>query len=194
MNQLKNGEITGVVIAELVWTFILGTFWLAAAANQTGASLLTCGGLDIIGSIGTSAGSIPDFGGPLGGTGLELGDMGGYPDIGTTGSVDLNEVIRSYKFLCQQYDAVEAFSWLNWFILWAWMLSLLCLAIVGYNRGNKAVFRGSVGSTDFLATNVGSWQSEKSESEPPQYSNACPPKHQFAPQFSHEAVQPGAAS
>jgi len=55
--------------------------------------------------------------------------------------------------LCHQFQAIEAFSFLNWLILWGWTGLLLVCAIIAMTRGNKGVWMQPAGQTDFFARN-----------------------------------------
>jgi hypothetical protein len=41
---------------------------------------------------------------------------------------------------CSQYQAFQAFSWLNWLILFFYWIALLVMALVAHSRGNKRAF------------------------------------------------------
>jgi len=58
--------------------------------------------------------------------GISLGDCSLY-----------NSVSASY---CSQYEAFQAFSWLNWLILFFYWATLLILALVAQSRGNNRAF------------------------------------------------------
>jgi len=99
--------------------------------------------------------------------------------------------------LCHQLQAMQAFSWLNWLLLWGWTFILLIFSIIAMTRGNP-VWTSPAGETDFFARN--------DSKIPPavQYQNtggAYPPtqqQQQFAPQFTgqtqygtpHQTTQP----
>ncbi|KLO10164.1 hypothetical protein SCHPADRAFT_999763 [Schizopora paradoxa] len=52
--------------------------------------------------------------------------------------------------LCRSYQAIEAFSWLNWIILMGYVIALLVFAILASTRGNS-VWMSSVRKADFSA-------------------------------------------
>ena len=41
---------------------------------------------------------------------------------------------------CSQYEAFQAFSWLNWLVLFFYWVTLLIMALVAQSRGNKRAF------------------------------------------------------
>ena len=54
---------------------------------------------------------------------------------------------------CSQYEAFQAFSWLNWLILFSYWVTLLIIALVAQSRGNKRAFL--VPSTELTSTMPG---------------------------------------
>jgi len=58
--------------------------------------------------------------------------------------------------LCRQYQALQAFSWLNWLILFFWFWFLLVAALIAMTRrGNKGVWSGSAKDIFSGANNKG---------------------------------------
>jgi len=51
---------------------------------------------------------------------------------------------------CSQYEAFQAFSWLNWLILFSYWVTLLIMALIAQSRGNKRAFM--VPSTELTST------------------------------------------
>ncbi|KAK0490533.1 hypothetical protein IW261DRAFT_1546945 [Armillaria novae-zelandiae] len=52
---------------------------------------------------------------------------------------------------CKEFNAVEAFGFLNWLILMGYTITLVVFAIIAANRGNSAVWTSSTTTTDFFA-------------------------------------------
>ncbi|GAB1524930.1 membrane-associating domain protein [Rhizoctonia solani] len=81
--------------------------------------------------------------------------------------------------ICRQYQAIQAFSWLNWLILFAYIVLVIALAIKGMNKGQSvwtmeisdlsAAVSGS-GSTSATSNHVGKVvQDQPSHYQQPQY-------------------------
>ncbi|KAI5124883.1 hypothetical protein M0805_007313 [Coniferiporia weirii] len=69
-------------------------------------------------------------------------------------SVNCNLVSGESESLCRDYQAIEAFSFLNWIFLMGYFGTLLVVALRAHSRGNN-VWRGSVRETDFSAGATG---------------------------------------
>jgi len=59
---------------------------------------------------------------------------------------------------CHEAQAIIAFGWLNFFILFAWAIMLLVLTITSHTRGNTGVWTQPVTGTDFFARKEGMGQ------------------------------------
>jgi len=121
---LKKGTALSLVFVELIWTALLGIFWLASAADTT--------------TWGWFWGSC-DFAGD---DDIAVGDVG--DGTGTLETVNFSSI-------CHQYQALQAFSWLNWLILWGWLGVVFVLSIISLSRGNKRVFLSPTTETDYFA-------------------------------------------
>jgi len=53
--------------------------------------------------------------------------------------------------ICREVQAIAAFSWLNFFIIGAWLVFLIVAASISHNRGNDRVWLGPVPGTEFFA-------------------------------------------
>ncbi|KAH8113296.1 hypothetical protein DFH11DRAFT_331604 [Phellopilus nigrolimitatus] len=53
--------------------------------------------------------------------------------------------------LCRTYQAIEAFSFINWILLLVYFITLLVLALVAHSRGSTGVWRETVRERDFLS-------------------------------------------
>ncbi|SJL01476.1 uncharacterized protein ARMOST_04798 [Armillaria ostoyae] len=60
----------------------------------------------------------------------------------------INDVINQ---ACKEFNAVEAFGFLNWLILLGYTITLIVFAIIAVNRGNSGVWTSSTTATDFFA-------------------------------------------
>jgi hypothetical protein len=58
----------------------------------------------------------------------------------------------SIASLCRQYSAVQAFLWLGWLIIKAYIILLLILAILAVTRGHKRVWLGPASDLSFSPT------------------------------------------
>ncbi|KAK0206067.1 hypothetical protein DFS33DRAFT_1312058 [Desarmillaria ectypa] len=56
---------------------------------------------------------------------------------------------------CKEFNAIEAFDFLNWLILIGYTITLIVFAIIAVNRGNRGVWTSSTTATDFFASGVG---------------------------------------
>ncbi|KAH7105601.1 hypothetical protein BKA62DRAFT_690272 [Auriculariales sp. MPI-PUGE-AT-0066] len=87
---------------------------------------------------------------------------------------------------CHQFKAMEAFSWLNWLLLWGWTLALLVFSIIALTRGNKSVFTSPAGQTDYFA------RSSQPMVPPVQYqptgASYPPMQQQFSPQYAQQPM------
>jgi len=52
--------------------------------------------------------------------------------------------------ICHQFQAIQAFSWLIFIILFGWLITLVIGAIVSHNRGNTGVWTSPVSDTAFF--------------------------------------------
>jgi len=65
--------------------------------------------------------------------------LGGFT-IGDCGSIDGFQIDPASASYCRQYQALQAFSWLTWLILFFYWVALLVFALVALARGNKNAF------------------------------------------------------
>ncbi|KAH7096930.1 hypothetical protein BKA62DRAFT_643902 [Auriculariales sp. MPI-PUGE-AT-0066] len=173
VNRLRNGAVTGMVAVELLWTGILGLFWLSAAGAQSTSLLIS--------SLSSCSFSNYDYG---------LGDLGlSDSDLDSLGLGSYKNAMKGAESICHQFKAVQAFSWLNWLLLWGWMVSLLILSIVAYTRGNRSVFTAPAGDTDFFARDDTNKPAVYAQTQYPQ--TTYPPAQQFSPAYGQTpAAQP----
>jgi len=73
--------------------------------------------------------------------------------------------LPSIASLCRQYSAVQAFSWLTWLIIKAYIILLLILAILAMTRGHKRVWLSQASDLSFSPT-------RESKIPPSNYGNA----------------------
>ncbi|CAE6458419.1 unnamed protein product [Rhizoctonia solani] len=107
-----------------------------------------------------------------------------------TAGITLNCDFAAYSELesvCRQYQAIQAFSWLNWLILFAYIVLVLIFAVKAMNKGQSVwtmeiTDLGSTGSspgTDgstIAASNYTSKTPQPSHYQQPQY-NQSPQQH-----------------
>ncbi|KAK0467847.1 uncharacterized protein EV420DRAFT_1501589 [Desarmillaria tabescens] len=58
---------------------------------------------------------------------------------------------------CKEFNAIEAFGFLNWLILLGYTITLIVFAIIAANRGNNGVWTSSSTATDFFARGPGAY-------------------------------------
>ncbi|EJD53646.1 hypothetical protein AURDEDRAFT_52382 [Auricularia subglabra TFB-10046 SS5] len=90
--------------------------------------------------------------------------------------------------ICRQFQAMQAFSWLNWIILWGWTFLLVVVAAIALSRGNRGVWTAPAGQTDFFARGEGSSiPPVQQQSTGATYNPTYPPQQQA---FVQPGVQP----
>lgn len=99
--------------------------------------------------------------------------------------------------ICHQFQAMEAFSWLNWLILWGWTFVLLVFSVIALSRGNRSVWTAPAGQTDFFARGNGTQvppvkHEYDGSTYPPQPQYGAQPQH-VQPQYTGQPAQPGVA-
>jgi hypothetical protein len=67
--------------------------------------------------------------------------------------------------ICQQYQAVQAFAWLSWLIIFAWFVTLLAFSCIAHTRGNTRVWYTDSTEIPFANGAMG----EKNNNMAPQY-------------------------
>ncbi|KAK0242260.1 hypothetical protein EDD85DRAFT_810606 [Armillaria nabsnona] len=82
---------------------------------------------------------------------------------------------------CKEFNAVQAFGFLNWLILLGYTITLIVFAIVAANRGNSGVWTSSTTTTDFFARGAYSGASTVAP-EKLNYAPAQPSVVQYPPQ------------
>ncbi|KDQ08826.1 hypothetical protein BOTBODRAFT_555195 [Botryobasidium botryosum FD-172 SS1] len=83
-----------------------------------------------------------------------------------------------YESACHQYQAIQAFSWLAWLLMFGYFITLLTLAVIQHaSKGNTRIWFSSVPDSDFFA--------------PAQPSAMQPQQQAFAPQQQPMAAQHG---
>lgn len=93
--------------------------------------------------------------------------------------------------ICRQFQAMQAFSWLNWILLWGWTFLLVVVAAIALSRGNRGVWTGPAGQTDFFARGEGSSiPPVQQQSTGATYNATYPPQQQQQAAFPQPGVQP----
>jgi len=73
---------------------------------------------------------------------------------------DCSVWVPSLASLCRQYSAVQAFSWLAWLLIKAYIILVLVLAILAMNRGHKRVWLGPSSDLSFSGNHTVSGESK----------------------------------
>ncbi|KAH7096928.1 hypothetical protein BKA62DRAFT_718101 [Auriculariales sp. MPI-PUGE-AT-0066] len=166
INRTSKNAITNIAAVELVWTGLLGIFWLSAAGAQTSylyfLNMADCSAFSSFSIYGSGFSS----GGLSGGFDVRRrSTKSSYGISGSTGFGDIENGLNTMESVCHQFKALQAFSWLSWLVVWGWMLVLLIRSIVAYNRGNKKAFTSQIGEP-----------ADRPTTSYPQYPNSYPPQ------------------
>ncbi|KAH7343902.1 hypothetical protein B0J17DRAFT_644406 [Rhizoctonia solani] len=100
-------------------------------------------------------------------------------------SCDLEPTI-GWENLCRQYQAIQAFSWLNWLILFAYVVLVVVFAVKAMNKG-QSVWTMEI--TDLSTANSGS-ATDGSTIAASNYTTKPPqPNHYQQPQYNQPMQQ-----
>jgi hypothetical protein len=56
---------------------------------------------------------------------------------------------------CRQYQAVQAFAWLNWLMIFGWFVTLLALSCIAHSRGNTGIWYTDTTEAQFTGAGAG---------------------------------------
>lgn len=123
LDYLEKNSISSLVAVELGWFGFLWVLWLAAAGDIASA-VSDCGDTP----------SADDFGGFGGGFGFRKRSI----------------VKRSFgSITCGEAQAATAFSFLAFFLLFAYWVWVLVSCIMAHNKGNTSIWLSTVPEADF---------------------------------------------
>ncbi|CAE6533778.1 unnamed protein product [Rhizoctonia solani] len=98
----------------------------------------------------------------------------------------LNWLIPEAESVCRQYQAIQAFSWLNWLILFAYIVIAVIFAVKAMNKG-QSVWTMEI--TDLAAAASGS-ATDGSTIAASNYTGKAPePNHYQQPQYNQPVQQ-----